>query len=394
LTKNNYELQKKTLYFDKFNINRIDLNFSLAARAVSSQHSIVRLLKTIALTIGNIDSVKFTFRPFTLVRTFDARSDFNQKVADYYKHHLLLQTFKIIGSFDFVGSPLTLFQNVGTGILDFFVQPVSELVFKGNLIKGIQKGTSSLIGRSLYGVFNSISRLSRSLGGIVATVIFSNGKYMKTRNSIEPRYFVDSIPIGIQFFLQSFKDSITGVVKEPFIGYQDGGILGATKGIVAGSTGLFTLLTLGAVDTLTTITTGIKNSSTKLFNKTIYYKNRPPRVFEKDGSFLLYSLRKSIGQYLLLILQKNNIAQGEVYKWHFDIQNRVNILTNRAFYHITLIPFTVIWRIDYSDIQTIDFQDNVIIINSYYEEGIVSLIRLNDKKEKVKSKIMKISNLR
>ena len=41
---------------------------------------------------------------------------------------MIRQWYKMLGSFDIIGSPLTLFNHLGSGVYDFFYLPASGIV--------------------------------------------------------------------------------------------------------------------------------------------------------------------------------------------------------------------------------------------------------------------------
>jgi vacuolar protein sorting-associated protein 13A/C len=72
-----------------------------------------------------------------------------------------LQVYTILGSFEFLGSPLSLVNNLGTGVYDFFYEPAQGLVKADpqEFAKGMAKGAGSLVGNLAQGVFNSAGKV-------------------------------------------------------------------------------------------------------------------------------------------------------------------------------------------------------------------------------------------
>jgi len=44
-------------------------------------------------------------------------------VRKHYKAQLVQQLYKLVGSFEFLGNPVGLVNNLGTGVKDFFYEP-------------------------------------------------------------------------------------------------------------------------------------------------------------------------------------------------------------------------------------------------------------------------------
>jgi vacuolar protein sorting-associated protein 13A/C len=71
------------------------------------------------------------FYPFSMLglkNVFMTREEFVNLVQEHYKGQLLSQVYTILGSFEFLGSPLSLVNNLGTGVYDFFYEPAQGLV--------------------------------------------------------------------------------------------------------------------------------------------------------------------------------------------------------------------------------------------------------------------------
>jgi vacuolar protein sorting-associated protein 13A/C len=74
------------------------------------------------------------------------------------------QLFQIIGSVEIFGNPIQLYNNVGEGIMDFFDKPIEGFI-QGPLEggKGLIKGTASLVGKTVVGVTNTLSKITGSM---------------------------------------------------------------------------------------------------------------------------------------------------------------------------------------------------------------------------------------
>lgn len=75
------------------------------------------------------------------------------------------EVYSIIGSLDFLGSPVALVSNLGTGMYDFFYEPAKGIIKSPKDFKaGVAKGTRSLVKNSVFGIFNTASKISGSIG--------------------------------------------------------------------------------------------------------------------------------------------------------------------------------------------------------------------------------------
>lgn len=63
-----------------------------------------------------------------LENTFMPRADFIARIQAHYTQQVLAQLYKVLGSYEFMGSPVSLVSNLGTGVYDFFYEPANGLV--------------------------------------------------------------------------------------------------------------------------------------------------------------------------------------------------------------------------------------------------------------------------
>lgn len=86
---------------------------------------------------------------------------------------MIKQLYKILGSLNIIGNPVSLFRNIATGIKDLKEKPAEGFV-SGPLEFGIglADGTSSLIAHSVGGAFNSVSKATSSLAKAFALLSF------------------------------------------------------------------------------------------------------------------------------------------------------------------------------------------------------------------------------
>jgi len=70
----------------------------------------------------------------------------------------------LIGHADFLGNPVGFLNNIGTGFVDLFYEPMNGMV-NGPLSagKGFVKGAGSLLKNTVQGTFGSVSKLTDSV---------------------------------------------------------------------------------------------------------------------------------------------------------------------------------------------------------------------------------------
>jgi len=107
---------------------------------------------------------------------------------------------KILGSLNFIGNPVGLFNNISTGVNDLFDKP-AEGFAKGPLEggMGIMKGATSLVTKTLSGAFNTVSTFTGAMGSGFA-VLCLDEKYLVEREKMrnkKPKHMVDGMAQGL-----------------------------------------------------------------------------------------------------------------------------------------------------------------------------------------------------
>ena len=79
------------------------------------------------------------------------------------------QIFLLLGSIDLIGNPVGLFSNIGQGMQDLIKKPTEGFVkgpLEGGL--GIVAGVGSLFSKTVGGAFNTLGKITGSLGSGIA----------------------------------------------------------------------------------------------------------------------------------------------------------------------------------------------------------------------------------
>lgn len=84
------------------------------------------------MTIGNINSAPFNFRALFLENSRLSATSLQERVWMHYEGQTMQQFYRIIGSADFLGNPVGLFNNISSGFSDIFYEPYQGIVMHGN----------------------------------------------------------------------------------------------------------------------------------------------------------------------------------------------------------------------------------------------------------------------
>lgn len=195
------------------------------------------------------------------------------------------QLHNIIGSADFLGNPVGLFNNVSSGVSDLFYEPLQgfEITRPQDFGIGIAKGTASLVKKTLYGVTDTFSKFTGSVGKGLS-VITMDEKFQERRRVSRirnrPKHAGTGVTEGAASFARSVASGITGIVvlftfislliitlhssskSKPMEGAERNGISGFFSGLGKGIVGVIAKPVIGVFDLASNVTEGIKNTTT------------------------------------------------------------------------------------------------------------------------------------
>ena len=99
---------------------------------------------------------------------FEAPQALGRVVATHYSSQLTKQIFAILGSLAIFGAPADFITNVGTGVRDFFYEPINGAVHgPKQFIEGLEAGTSSLARGVFVGVVRGAAKDATTISGVL-----------------------------------------------------------------------------------------------------------------------------------------------------------------------------------------------------------------------------------
>lgn len=81
------------------------------------------VLNALGVVITNIEDAPIVFDGIALDDCVDSLQGINQKLMAHYKSSVLRQLYKIFGSLNIIGNPVSLFRNISTGFKDLKDKP-------------------------------------------------------------------------------------------------------------------------------------------------------------------------------------------------------------------------------------------------------------------------------
>ncbi|ETO24375.1 vacuolar protein sorting-associated protein 13 family protein, partial [Reticulomyxa filosa] len=243
-------------FFKTFHFQPLAIDISFCVDAISRPHSIgtnpivwlvTNLINTLITMLGDIESAPMRFNSFSVENAYGGTETLINPIVSHYRQQALREGFKLFGSLNLLGNPMELVGNVGTGVKDFFYEPAQGLVESPMAFtRGISKGTSSLVSKTISGVFGAASKVTTTVSQ--ATQIMTLDEDYQAERRIQqargkPKHVGDGFVRGVTSL-------------------GTNGAMGIGKGLVQGVTGLVFKPLTGVVDLASNTLNGIANTAT------------------------------------------------------------------------------------------------------------------------------------
>ncbi|TAQ85401.1 hypothetical protein B7494_g6292 [Chlorociboria aeruginascens] len=361
------EEQGQDIYFELLNIQpmQLDLSFVRTERVnvedkTSSRNPLMFFLNVLTMAIGNINDAPVRLNALMLENARVSAAVLMQNVSNHYSQEALYQVHKILGSADFLGNPVGLFNNLSSGVADIFYEPYQGFIMSGDrpeqLGIGIAKGATSFMKKSVFGVSDSFSKVTGSIAkGLAEATMdkqFQDRRRM-TRSRNRPKHALYGVTAGANSFVSSLASGVGGLARKPLEGAEQEGVAGFFKGVGKGVLGAVTKPAIGVFDLASNVSEGIRNTTT-VFDTDGLDRVRLTRFIGTDGIVRPYSQREALGQFWLKQLD-NGKYFNEQYIAHLELP-REDVVVMLTYSRIMLIKskkLTSEWDVPLKDIQTI-----------------------------------------
>ncbi|KAK0724982.1 hypothetical protein B0H67DRAFT_480247 [Lasiosphaeris hirsuta] len=356
----------RDIYFEVLNIQpmQLDLSFVRTERVnvedkTSSRNPIMFFFNVMTMAIGNINDAPVRFNALMLENVRVSIPVLMQNFSNHYSQEALYQIHKIIGSADFLGNPVGLFNNISSGVADIFYEPYQGLIMSDrpeDFGIGLARGAGSFFKKSVYGFTDSFSKVTGSFAkGLAAATMdkqFQDRRRI-TRARNRPKHALFGVTAGANSLITSLASGVGGLARKPLEGAEQEGALGFFKGIGKGVVGLATKPAIGVLDFASNVSEGVRNTTT-VFDGTELDRVRMPRYIPGDGIVRPYSQREALGQSWLKQVD-NGKYFDEHYIAHLELptEDMVVMVTYARILLIRSRRLQTEWDVPLKDVQTI-----------------------------------------
>jgi vacuolar protein sorting-associated protein 13A/C len=123
------------IYFEVFSIQPIRFNLSFLrsggddnANRPQTNTAMMYLVNALTMTIGNINAAPLRFNALAIENVMASGPDLANKITLHYSDQFIYQVHRILGSADFLGNPVGLFNNLSSGVAELFYEPWQGLI--------------------------------------------------------------------------------------------------------------------------------------------------------------------------------------------------------------------------------------------------------------------------
>ncbi len=288
--------------------------------------------------LTSIEKAEINLNGFTLSNMLETTDDLTAKVVSHFVKQAVSCIYSVIGSFELLGSPVSLLTSVAGGFKDLVYEPTQALVYSPRDLKAqefklaLRKGGGNFADKTVGATFEASAKitgvLGRGLGNLAGDSKYSADRFISQylKHSARRRSFATTLEDdrgatsglarGVIGFGKGVFDGVTGLVTKPVEGAMKGGIAGFGKGIAQGVIGIGLKPVAGLLDLATQTAGGVAESihhATGSGGKAVAYharQIRPMRIIDEHGAVHAYDRKKAEGLAFLKTVSDGKYAPG------------------------------------------------------------------------------------
>ncbi|KAL3923336.1 MAG: hypothetical protein SGILL_001715, partial [Bacillariaceae sp.] len=261
LSLKNHSANSGRFYFEQLHLHpiRISLTFTQEWMELNQGNESVMVFQFIR-GMASIADAPLTFTSFVVSHVFESPQTLLRVIATHYSSQLTKQIFAIIGSLAILGAPADFISNVGTGVRDFFYEPITGAVHgPRQFIEGLEAGTQSLA----RGVFVGVVRGAANVAGIVnnnLALASGDEDFIDERKAhqrmltdamsrgVTSRKLSDSMYLAAASVARGLRSGAMGIVEQPARYTSKHGPIGLVKGVGKAAVGVIVKPVVGVGD--------------------------------------------------------------------------------------------------------------------------------------------------
>lgn len=135
-------------------------------RASSSRGAIAFFINVLTMAMGSINDAPLRFNALLFENLRGPIPILSQRIQKFYQDQIIGQVHNVLGSADILGNPVGLFNSFTSGVQDIFYEPYNGFVMSDrpqDVGIGLAKGTASFVKKTVFGVSDSVAKVTSSI---------------------------------------------------------------------------------------------------------------------------------------------------------------------------------------------------------------------------------------
>ena len=373
LNEKNFELSSN-IYIQELEASSLEINFSFLNQSKDKVFENLLennpVISKVLSLFSNVQNTKLTLNGCSRQNVSVEISTIITSLITIYSQNALSQIMKLVVNTEILGTPINLFQSIGSGVKDFFRKPFDGIV-QGPLeaMKGIFDGSTSLLKNTFDGTFNTTSKMTAGISkGLL--LITQDDKYINNREKKimleKPNTLVEGLGFGLTSMAGGLFYGVTDLVRMPIKGAKRDGLGGFGKGLLQGFGSIVAKPISGVLDMVSKTTEGLKNTVRgeapilqARLPRTFYGNFKYIQSYNKSDAQIIYYIKKNIDFFKNIEIDYN---ASTIYLNKED-ERALLVFGTRAVYLIDYDRFELRAAVSYTNIKELVLKKNKIRIN-------------------------------
>eukprot|EP00003_Mantamonas_plastica_P031498 TRINITY_DN823_c0_g1_i3.p1 TRINITY_DN823_c0_g1~~TRINITY_DN823_c0_g1_i3.p1 ORF type:complete len:3996 (-),score=1299.11 TRINITY_DN823_c0_g1_i3:663-12608(-) len=357
------------LYFEELVISKIDVRLSFAAttRNVEERNPIRALIKAFGFTLKNVEDFSLSLDRVVMKNPFVTGKQLRERIAQNYYEQVFRQLYrfweialKVVLHADALGNLQVLFTSLWRGTTKLLMQPLDTLLYRPlRLPVAIVRGVEQFVRHLVFGVANTLCKLSGSWGQAVAFLSFDDD-YMRRQDELWHRKtndnWLDLLMNALLSLSGGVIEGITGLWRSPLRGFEDAGFWGFLRGMIVGTVGTVVKPVAGLLGFISKISELIRNIA---IPPQIPERKRAPRFIGSDRVIRPYRKEDVIGQRALKLIEHGKFWRTDQFHSFTETKSgkkrrEAVLFTTKRLILFDRERFSVLWEMPLNDIVSVE----------------------------------------
>lgn len=350
------------IYFEQLHLHPIRIALTFTQEGIDLEQGFESLMVFQFIRgMASIADAPLTFTSFVVAHVFESPQTLFRVIATHYSSQLTKQIFAILGSLAILGAPADFISNVGTGVRDFFYEPIQGAVHgPRQFIEGLEAGTQSLARGVFVGVVRGAANVTEvvnsNLAGLTADDDFIDERKAHQRmltdamsRGVTNRTLNDSLVLAGASIARGLRSGAFGIVDMPTRYASKHGPVGFAKGMGKAIIGAIVKPVVGVGDAAALLMNHMSDatSTTKVLPKIPKRLRRalPSRSAQKPNCVILEPYDDRAAKAQKIVTGGDSIS--DVYIGHVNTPSHLVIASNQCFWAIdkrSREPWCVSWE--------------------------------------------------